>query len=131
MRLLLDTQIAFWLMYGPDRLTVGESAIIAAERDRTAVSVISLWELRVKWQRRYTSGNRKGPADPALLLEVLRDAQFRLIDLAPAVCVADLDPPLDHSDPFDQLLLAQAQQGGYRLLTRDEKMKAHPVALHA
>ncbi len=41
---------------------------------------------------------------------------------------AALDPPLAHTDPFDELLLVQAQVEGLRLLTRDDKLKSHPHA---
>jgi PIN domain nuclease of toxin-antitoxin system len=54
-----------------------------------------------------------------------------LLDLDAAIAIAELVPPLDHTDPFDELLLAHAQQGGYRLLTRDRALASHPVALVA
>ena len=129
MRLLLDTHIAFWLGFEPERLTIGERAVLAAERRAFAMSVVSLWELRVKWDRRFASGRRIGPIDPAILLSTLRQASVQVLDLSPETCIAELDPPLSHSDPFDQLLLAHAQQEGCRLLTRDDKLKVHPVAL--
>ena len=131
MSLLLDTPIAFWLAFKPQELTAGERAAIQADRNALAVSVVSLWELRIKWSRQFTSGARKGPAEPAAMLGVLNLARISLIPLMPNVAVASLDPPLDHSDPFDELLLTQAQQAGYRLLTRDRQLASHPVALVA
>lgn len=41
---------------------------------------------------------------------------------------AELIPPLTHKDPFDELLLVQAQEEGMRLLTRDAKLMGHPLA---
>ena len=131
MKLLLDTHIAFWLMFEPDRLSRAEQAVVGNPGAALTVSVVSLWELRIKWNRRFTSGARKGPAEPGALLAALEQASIATIDLQPRECAAQLDPPLSHTDPFDELLLTQAQQGGYRLLTRDEKLAAHPVALVA
>ena len=131
MSLLLDTHIAFWMMFEPDMLTSGEQAMLEAERASTAVSVVSLWELRIKWNRHFTSGARKGPADPAALLDALNAARISVIALAAPVSIAELNAPLDHSDPFDELLLTQAQEGGYRLLTRDTKLAHHPLAVTA
>ena len=129
--MLLDTHVALWLLFDPMRLTQAEHALIAQPWDQRALSVVSLWELRVKWDRRFVSGVRKGPVRPADLLTVLDQANIEVISLSAATCVAELDPPFDHSDPFDRLLLVHAQQGGYRLLTRDGRMAAHPVALAA
>ena len=131
MRLLLDTHIALWLLFDPASLSPGERELVAQPWEARSYSVVSLWELRVKWERRFVSGMRKGPLHPADMLAALERARIEVIDLTPASCVADLNPPLDHSDPFDALLLTQAQQGGYRLLTRDKKLAAHPVALLA
>ena len=129
MKLLLDTHIALWLMFQTEELTEAEQAIIGQGWSSLAVSVVSLWEVRIKWGRRFISGLRKGPASLAALIDALRKASIDVIDLTAAVCVADPIPSLDHSDPFDELLLTQAQQGGYRLLTRDRKLASHPVAL--
>lgn len=131
MRLLLDTHIALWLLFDPGSLSSSERALIAQPWDERAYSVVSLWELRVKWDRRFVSGVRKGPLHPAEMLAALESARITLLDLTPAACVTELDPPLDHSDPFDMLLLTQAKHGGYRLLTRDKKLAEHPVALRA
>ncbi len=42
---------------------------------------------------------------------------------------AVLTHPLEHKDPFDGLLLVQAQEEGLRLLTRDERLVEHPLAV--
>ena len=128
MKLLLDSHIAVWSSAGVALLRAAEMAAFAAAEERN-VSVVSLWELRLKWDRRHASGDRKGPIDPLNLLRWAERNGIGLLDLTPDVAVARLDPPLAHSDPFDEMLLIQAQQGGYRLLTRDEKLAAHPVAL--
>ena len=44
--------------------------------------------------------------------------------------VAVLRQILGYTDPFDEVLLAQAQGEGMRLLTRDAKLAGHPSALH-
>ena len=43
--------------------------------------------------------------------------------------VASLESPIGHSDPFDEILLVQAQQRDLRLLTRDSRLVEHPIAL--
>ena len=65
MRLLLDTHFAIWTVVQPERLTPSELAMTSDRRNDIAVSAVSIWELRLKWDSRYVSGERKGPAEPA------------------------------------------------------------------
>ena len=129
MKLLLDTHFALWFATDPEKLTAVERSLI--DNNDLSVSAVSIWELRLKWQRRHASGERKGPIDPLKLLDVLRGRDVAIIALTPDQSAAPLLPPLAHRDPFDELLLTQAQQGGYRLLTRDAALASHPVALVA
>lgn len=39
-----------------------------------------------------------------------------------------LDPPLAHKNPFDKLLLGQAQEEGLKFLTGDRRLAGHPLA---
>ncbi len=40
-----------------------------------------------------------------------------------------LETPLDHKDPFDELLLVQAQEENLKLLTADRQLLDHPLAI--
>ena len=40
-----------------------------------------------------------------------------------------LETPILHSDPFDEMLLVQAQEEGLKLLTSDCQMAEHPLAM--
>lgn len=128
MRLLLDTHILLWATLTPDRLSTAERDILSSA-DSVAVSTISLWELRLKWDSLHPSGERKGPASPASVYAVVEAMGWRIVPLAAAHAIADLREPLGHKDPFDELLLVQAQDEGRRLLTRDRQLAGHPLAV--
>jgi len=128
MRLLLDTHIALWFAIEPGRLTDAENHLLTAENE-IAVSAVSLWELRLKWDAFYRSGERKGPADPRTVLAALTRLDLRLIDLDPAQAATSLVHSLPHKDPFDELLVVQAQELDMMLLTRDARLIGHPLAL--
>ena len=51
-----------------------------------------------------------------------------MLPLTMAHAVTLLDTAADHGDPFDELLLVQAQVEGLRLLTPDARLRDHPLA---
>ena len=129
--ILLDTHIAVWLATDPAQLRADEVAAILEPENEILVSAVSIWEMRIKWMKRFQSGARKGPVDPRDLLSALRQMNIVVLPLAAEHASADLQVPLNQGDPFDNLLLTVAQEMGGRLLTRDAAMRGHPLAFHA
>ena len=127
MTLLLDTHIALWLVRDPSVLRPAELAAI--ERNEPVVSAISLWELRLKWDRVTAAGMRKGPADPVDIRTGLDILGIGIVALTPDQAIASLKYPMPHRDPFDEILLIQAHELGARLLTRDRLLINHPLAV--
>ena len=54
---------------------------------------------------------------------------WEFLSLTARHAAAELVHPLKHKDPFDELLLVQAQEEGLRLLTRDSKLGYHPCSI--
>lgn len=129
MKLLLDTHYVFGLAGSPGTLSRPEVRFLDDHPQPFVVSAVSIWEIRLKWQAMHRSGDRKGPASPVDVVNILRtDVVVEFLDLTPEHAATELDAPLGHRDPFDDLLLAQAQAEGMQLLTRDRKLKGHPLA---
>ncbi len=95
------------------------------------VSAVSIWEMRLKFNARHPSGARKSPFDPNDVLAALEGQEVTFLPLTMAHAAEALETPLDHRDPFDELLLVQAQVEGLRLLTADRRLAAHPLAVTA
>jgi PIN domain nuclease of toxin-antitoxin system len=129
LRLLLDTHIAIWAALDPEALTEAERRRMAAPDTSLVLSAVSVWESRLKWHAFHISGARKGPIDPAAIVRFATRMGWELLPLTVQHAVAALAQPLAHKDPFDELLLVQAQAEGMRLLTRDAKLVAHPLAV--
>ena len=129
MRLLLDTHIAIWAALDPDELTEGERRRMAGADTPLVLSAVAVWELRLKWQSFHISGMRKGPVDPAAVVAFAAAIDWELLPLTAHHAAAGLAQPLGHKDPFDELLLVQAQEEGMHLLTRDAKLIGHPFAV--
>lgn len=130
MKLLLDTHIAIWAATDEMMLTPGERAAISMAAT-PFVSAVSIWETRLKWQSFHLSGLRKGVIAPEILLQFTEAMGWILLPLTARHAAADLALPLPHRDPFDELLLVQAQVEGLELLTRDKAFQGQPAALFA
>ena len=130
MRLLLDSHYCFWLALKQDRLSAAELAAIVEPENDIAFPSVAIWELRIKWDKRFVSGERKGEASPSDVLDHLHEIRLHAIDLSPEFAAAVLRKPLTHADPFDALLLTIAQETDRKLLTRDTKLRGHPMAYY-
>ncbi|MGE4048748.1 MAG: type II toxin-antitoxin system VapC family toxin [Acetobacteraceae bacterium] len=128
MRLLLDTHIALWAALDPDALTEAERRQLEAANAPLVFSAVSVWELWLKWHRFHISGSRKGPVAPATVVAFARGIGWELLPLTAVHASAEPPQKLGHKDPFDELLLVQAQQQGMRLLTHDAKLIGYPFA---
>ena len=128
MTLLLDTHYVFGLAGSPGVLSDREASFLESEPQRFVVSAVSIWEIRLKWRSVHRSGARKGPASPEDVLKILStDAVVEFLALTVDHAATELKRPLAYRDPFDELLLAQAQAEGLKLLSRDRKLVGHPL----
>ena len=122
MRLLLDTHLLVWAMGEPERLPAGCAAMLEDPSNSLVFSVASLWELVIK----QALGRPDFNLEPSLLRQALLSGGWQElpIEASHALAVSHL-PPL-HRDPFDRLLLAQAQVEGLLLLTADSQLSLYP-----
>jgi PIN domain nuclease of toxin-antitoxin system len=126
LRLLLDSHFILWITSDFDKLTCAERAALGGDVT-LIVPAVGLWELNLKWQSLGKSGERRLDIAPANLLAIIRDLGWEIAMLDPDSAVATLAAPILHKDPFDTLLLVQAQELGIQLLSRDEKLIGHPL----
>lgn len=115
MKLLIDSQVLIWLLYSPEK--IGTQAHESIENvGEVYLSIISLWELTIKF------GKQKLPYSPTELsngadaLNLIRmSLQENHILQLPTI-------QTPHGDPFDRMLLAQAETEGCHLLTSDKEL---------
>ena len=130
MKLLLDSHFCFWLALRRERLAEIELSVILEPENDLAFPSIAIWELRIKWEKRFVSGERKGEANPSDVLNYLRHLGLPAIDLSPEIAATELREPIGHSDPFDELMLVIAQETDRLLFTRDARLRGHPLAYY-
>ena len=113
MQLLLDTHLLVWAMGEPERLDPALVHLLEDPMNTPVFSVASLWELVIK--RGLDRPDFR--LEPPLLRQALFEAGWRELPVeAHHVLVVGQLPALHH-DPFDRLLLAQAQADGLLLIT--------------
>ena len=86
------------------------------------VSAASLWELEIKRRK----GKLSAPID---LLDRVERAGYWMLDITPDHGLDAARLPPHHSDPFDRILVAQAQAEAATLVTHDEALRAYDVPI--
>ncbi len=129
MRVLLDTSYLYDLMESLGRFTGAERRFLDDHAARIYVSAVSIWEMRLKFQVRHGSGVRKSRFDPEDVVAALEQQDVTFLPMTMVHAFKRLDVAIPHRDPFDELLLVQAQEEGLRLLTVDRRLVGHPLAI--
>ena len=129
MRILLDTSYLYNLMAAPGAFSDADRLILTNQAVQIYASAVSIWEMRLKFQARYRSGGRKSPFDPSDVIAVLEDQDVIFLPMTVSHAARKLETPIAHKDPFDELLLVQAQEESLKLLTADRQIIGHPLAL--
>ncbi len=125
MRILVDTQCWIWMTAAPERFSASARALVETTEHDLYLSAASAWEIAIK----YSIGKLKLPEPPGEYVPARIDTtrvRALAIDHAHALQVAAL--PRHHRDPFDRLLVAQAQIEDLTILTADALFDAYDVS---
>ncbi len=126
MKLLLDTKTWLWMQVTPERFAPGVQELLEDSGTELQLSAASSWEIAIK----YALGRLDLPELPATyVLSRMKSSGVRglPIEHSHALHVATLPP--HHRDPFDRLIIAQAQIEGLPILTSDRQLEAYDVAI--
>lgn len=126
MSLLLDTNIVLWAALGDSRLSPATLDLLGDNDQALFVSAVTSVEIAIKWSQ----GKIELPTEPeAFLRNITSAAGYSQLALTiqHAALLAKL--PYHHRDPWDRLLIVQAQSSGFRILTSDRKFKLYDVEI--
>ena len=126
MRLLLDTGVWLWSLTEPERLNDEARAALEDASNELLLSAASAWEISIK----AALGRLPLPEPPSRYIpgRMARTGVTGLaVEHAHAWRVYDL--PVHHKDPFDRLLVAQAQAEGLTVVTADARFRSYEVTL--
>lgn len=113
MELLLDTHVALWWADDPAFLLPAAQSAIADPTNVVWFSAASAWELAIKTR----AGKLALDVGHFVALSTRNGIRLLGIGVDDAIAAGSLDWP--HRDPFDRMLVAQAQRQNCVLVTRD------------
>ena len=122
MKLLLDTHILLWWLDADLVLSQEAIGLISNPENTIFVSAVSLWEIWLK----QSLGKLRLPPD---FLQRLASESFESLPLTAAQTAHVGQLAWVHRDPFDRMLIAQAQADNLVLLTADEALAGYGTAV--
>ena len=124
MKVLLDTHAWLWMMFEPQRIGSETRRLVADPNNAFYLSVASGWELAIK----HAAGRLVLPEPPLSYIRsrTRADGISMLAVSLEHVCKAAA-LPRHHADPFDRLLVAQAEMEQLLLLTHDHHILAYGI----
>jgi PIN domain nuclease of toxin-antitoxin system len=121
--ILLDTHSLLWWLDNDDRLSRRAREAIQNPITQVLVSVGSLWEIAIKHQL----GKLKASNLVNNFQKELDDAGFVELPISGVHAIRAAVLPINHRDPFDRLLIAQAEIENVPIVSRDSQFDAYGV----
>ena len=124
MRLLLDTHALLWWLSDDDALPASARKLIADKRNQVLVSSASAWEITTKFRlgRLPTAANLVHD-----FAGYLRGERFEGLPISPEHGVRAGLLPGPHRDPFDRMLIAQAQAENVAVVSNEKVFDGYGV----
>ena len=123
MRLLLDTHALLWWLAGDRKLSAAARSAIGDEENIVFVSAASAWEISTK--------HRLGKLDANALVgemaAVLAEQDLQTLDITVDHAERAGLLPGEHRDPFDQMLIAQAQAENLTLVSKETAFDGYGI----
>ncbi|MEX2493310.1 MAG: type II toxin-antitoxin system VapC family toxin [Nitrospirales bacterium] len=122
MKFLLDTHVLLWWLSDHKSLSSKAAVAIKDGENSIFVSAATAWEISMK----QGLGKLKAPAN---LEEVLTSNSFQPLPISLQHGLVAGALPRHHDDPFDRMLIAQAQIGQLTIITHDIRMEGYGVSI--
>jgi len=123
MRLLLDTHALLWWLSDDEKLSAKVRLLIEDPANQVYVSAVSGWEISIK------QALGKLDVDTSKLIDEVENNGFTLLHVSFKHGIKAGTLPSHHRDPFDRMLIAQAQLEALKLVSVDSCFVAYDVTL--
>lgn len=119
-RVLLDTHALLWWLNGSQQLGKNSIETISNQDNEIFVSAASIWEIAIKKKK----GLLEAPGD---FDSIITEEGFKHLPISSYHAEQAGELELHHKDPFDRMLVAQAQAEGLILMTNDNEIPKYSV----
>jgi PIN domain nuclease of toxin-antitoxin system len=124
LKLLLDTHGWLWLLSDPERLRKDVLNMLLEDKNEIYLSVASVWEMVIK----HSLGKLTLPRPPAQYIpERVAALGHQVLSIEQRHVLRAAELPSHHKDPFDRILVAQAQVDSLSIVTADPLVMAYEV----
>lgn len=121
-KIILDTHVFIWWLDDDPKLGPKASELIEDENNQVCVSVASVWEISIK--RKAEKLNFEYDIG-----KIIVEQGFTLLDISAFHAELAGNLPEHHKDPFDRMIIAQAQAEGMEIMTKDRQFPAYNTRL--
>lgn len=126
MKLLIDTHCWLWLQTAPERLAKAALDAVSDPANEVFLSAASAWEIAIK----HSLGKLDLPLPPHVYVpQRLRENGFSPLPIRQEHALRVASLPLHHRDPFDRLLVAQAQTERLTIVTVDPQIRQYAIVV--
>ena len=126
MTLLLDAQVIVWWLNGDRKLGPAARRANEVEASEVHVSAESLWEIAIKVAIGHLEFDEPFHA---VARRIVEHSRFQPLSITVPHALAAAALALHHRDPFDRMLVAQAQLGDLTIVTSDTQFDDYDVKL--
>ena len=117
---LLDTHVLLWWFSADKQLGYSAKKTIADTNNQIFCSVASYWEMVIK----QSLGKLKFPKK---MFETIEDGGIFIVPIEVRHVLELQDLPPIHKDPFDRMLIAQAQADNLTVITADVNIQKYQI----
>ena len=122
MRYLLDTNVLIYLLAAPAELSPAAKRVVETEMS-LFVSKASLWEIGIK----QSIGKLKLALSIPEIERQCIERNIQVLSVSSTAIERIKSLPAIHKDPFDRILVVQAQDAGLTIVTSDRIIPQYPV----
>lgn len=124
--ILVDTHVWLWLNGSVERLSADALELLSSPETEVYLSAASAWEIGIK----HNSGRLILPLPPdEYIASRLTDNGISPLPIHHGHALRAASLPFHHRDPFDRMLVAQAQVEGFKLMTADRVLVQYDVEI--
>lgn len=120
--ILLDTHTLYWYLCEEEKLSFTARECIEKEKD-VYVSIVTFWEMAIK----ESLGRLELPVEIDQMIIDIENSGFHILPIEGGHLTRLKSLPWLHRDPFDRLLICQAQSENLVLITKDDYIKQYDV----